>query len=326
MTDVGDFRRQFEQELAQAEQPETTFRDLLGQSSVPAESVAVRAGAETAAVVEEDDLADALAAVRDPDTDPDLLSSALHVITINIDRRPELFDALVATLRDVNLSSEVRLGVLGALHQLSFRMVQFPAKRPDYLATLRAMVDEPDVTLRRRVIGILAREKDEYVQRRLLDGLGRRSKALVPPAKAIQFLGYDVHAEYFPVLRRIVQDPPSRAAKREAVRLLAADPSSADMLASILADKTERPDVRRASAVALQALSPERFEEQARRIALDESEDDQLRALSITALSYFGTTASTDDELARGVEQLQSESTSRQVKQATEVFMAQRRA
>jgi hypothetical protein len=122
-------------------------------------------------------------------------------------------------------------------------MVQFPGKRPDYLATLRSIIEDPDAQLRRRAIGILAREKDEYVQRRLIEGLEQRSRALVPAAKAIQFLGYDVHAEYFPLLRRIIEQPPSRAAKREAVRLLSADPAATDLLVTLLNDKQQDPEV-----------------------------------------------------------------------------------
>src|SRR5262249_42950967 len=150
----------------------------------------------------------------------------------------------------------------------------FPAKRPDYLAALRSIIDDPDAELRRRAIGILAREKDEYVQRRLIDGLEGRSEALVPTEKAIQYLGYDVHAEYFPLLRRIVEDPPNPEARTEAVRLLAADPSSTDLLLTIFSDKGESPDVRKISAIGLHSAAPHRFEEQARRIVLDDDEDD----------------------------------------------------
>src|SRR5437667_255576 len=84
-----------------------------------------------------------------------------------------------------------------------------------------------------------AGDEDEYVQRRLIEGLERRSKALVPAAKAVQLLGYDVHAEYFPLLRQIVRQPPTRAAKREAVRLLGADPASKQLLLDLFKDKRE---------------------------------------------------------------------------------------
>ena len=68
-----------------------------------------------------------------------------------------------------------------------------------------------------------------------------------------------------------------------------------------------------AAAVALQSLDPEEFERQARRIVLDDDEDDQLRALSLNALAFFGDPAaqSEDDELARTVETLNSQSRSR---------------
>ena len=87
----------------------------------------------------------------------------------------------------------------------------------------------------------------------------------------------------------------------EALRLLAADPSAKDLLVRILAGRNEKPDVKMAAAVALQSLDPGEFERQARRIVLDDDENDQLRALALNALTYFGnpTVRAEDDELAR---------------------------
>ena len=217
-----------------------------------------------------------------------------------------------------------RFAVLGLLQEISFRFVLFPAKRPDYLEALRSIIDDPDAQLRRRAIGILAREKDEYVQRRLVAGLKGESKALVPAAKAIQFLGYDVHADYFPLLKAIVADPPNRTAKKEALRILAADPSSSELLLGVLRDENEKPDVRRVSAIALQSVDPEELEVEARRILLDDGEDDELRAMSLNTLTYFANPAalSQDDELAREVERLRAGSTSKQLKQATTAYIS----
>jgi len=320
--DVSEYRRQYEEELEQAAREQPSFRDLL-------EGSRQGAGRDTGAAAspgppDDDDLTAAVAVLRDGEGDGQLRSAALQVISSAIDEHPELIDTLLEVLRDAALPAELRIVVLDVLQQISFRMVVFPAKRPDYLATLRSIIEDPDARLRRRAIGILAREKDEYVQRRLFDGLEGRSKALVPTAKAIQFLGYDVHAEYFPLLRRIVEHPPNRAAKREAVRLLAADPASTDLLVTILTDKSESPDVRRISAIALQSVAPGQFEEQARRIVLDDDEDDQLQAVSITALTHFANpeALSQDDELTRRVEQLRTASPSRDVKQATAGYLS----
>jgi hypothetical protein len=138
------------------------------------------------------------------------------------------------------------------------------------------------------VLGILAREKDGYAQQKLLEGLQDPSKALLPPEKALQLLSYDVHAEAYPVAREIVNDPPNPEAKREALRLLSADANSAPVFEKLLRDKDEDRDVRQISAVALQAVKPKRFQEQARELVLDEKEHDDIQATALTALAQFG--------------------------------------
>jgi hypothetical protein len=317
--DVPEYRRQVEAELEQAAQQQTSFRELLGSGPAARRKMAPAA----AALQDDDDLTAAVGVLSDRAADLGLQTAALQVISNNIEARPELIDRLLELLRDT-VPADLRRAILNVLQQISFRMVLFPGKRPDYLATLRSIIEDPDAQLRRRAIGILAREKDEYVQRRLIEGLEQRSRALVPAAKAIQFLGYDVHAEYFPLLRRIIEQPPSRAAKREAVRLLAADPAATDLLVALLNDKQEDPEVRRTAAVALQSLAPDRFEGQARRIVLDDDEDDELRAVSISALTQFANPAALrqDDQLNRRIGQLRAESGSRQVQQATAGYLS----
>jgi hypothetical protein len=322
--DVPEYRRQVEAELEQAAQQQTSFRELLGSRPAARRKMAPAA----AALQDDDDLTAAVEVLSDRSADLELQIAALQIININIEARPELIDTLLELLRDATAPADLRRAILNVLQQISFRMVLFPGKRSDYLATLRSIIEDPDAQLRRRAIGILAREKDEYVQRRLIEGLEQRSRALVPAAKAIQFLGYDVHAEYFPLLRRIIEQPPSRAAKREAVRLLSADPASTDLLVTILNDKHEDPEVRRTAAVALQSLAPDRFEAQARRIVLDDDEDDELQALSISALTQFANPAALrqDDQLNRRIGQLRAESGSRQVQQATAGYLSKQGA
>jgi hypothetical protein len=268
----------------------------------------------------------ALWVIADSDATNEEFTAALQAMSLEVDDHPELIDTLLAYLGDAGNPADRRLAVLNLLQEISFRMVGFPAKRPEYLAALRSIIEDPDSQLRRVAIGILAREKDDYVQRRLVDGLEGKSKPLVPAAKAIQFLAYDVHSEYFPIAKRIVAKPPNRGAKIEAVRLLAADPSAKDLLVRILGDRTEKPEVKMAAAVALQSLDREEFERQARRIVLDDEQDDQLRALSLNALTYFGNPAaqSEDHELARRVESLSSESRSRSMKKAAAGYLAKR--
>lgn len=200
----------------------------------------------------------------------------------------ENLQAALNVLRDRDQPIKVRLAALQSLQAASFSVIEFEPYREDYFATLRELVDDPDDELRQRVLGILAREKDGYVQKRLLDGLQDESKALVPPEKALQLLSYDVHAEAYPMAREILKDPPNPEAKREALRLLSADASSAPVFERLMRDKEEDRDVRQISAAALQAVKPKRFQEQAREMLMDDKEYDDIQATALTALEQFG--------------------------------------
>jgi hypothetical protein len=319
--DVSDYRKRFAAEVETAARQQTSFRDLL--QSTPAAGHGF-AAVERAAPSAEDDASAAAPVVRDKSRSLQLRLAAMTAISTGIGAQPELLEGVLALLQDRTEPEELRSAALGVVQQTSFQVASFAANRPDYLAALRSVVDDPSADLRRRVIGMLAREKDEYVQRRLLDGLEQPSKALVPPAKAIQFLGYDVHAEYFPLLRQLVAHPPNRAAKREAVRLLSADPSSRELLTQLLGDKKESRDIRNLSAIALQSVAPDEFHQQAKSIVLDDDEDDHVRTTVVTALTHFADpdTLRQDNDFNQQVQQRHARSTSPQFKRATQTFLA----
>lgn len=314
--DVVEYRRQYEAELERAAREKVSFRDLLDSS---------RAGQPEAlgAVADADDLTAAVAVVRDSGADIQLKAAALQLISLDIDKNPELFGPLLELLRDGTAPPDARIAVLNLMQQISFGAASFQAIRPDYLATLRSIIADPDAQLREQAISILAQHKDEYVQRRLIEGLEGHSAPLVPVAKALQCLGYDLHAEYFPLLRRIIEDPPRRAAKEEAIRLLAADPDAADLLISILQDRSESTEVRKLSAIALQTAAPDRFAQQVRQIVLEDDEE-ELHVVFITALTYFPSPPETgeDSELTARIEQLRTESASPQMRQAATTFLS----
>lgn len=227
--------------------------------------------------------------------------------------RDEDLQAMLDVLRDQHEPSEVRLATLQALQAASFSVVAFEACRGDYIATLREVAQDPDPELRQRVLGLLAREKDGFAQKKLLEGLQDPAKALVPPEKALQLLSYDVHADAYSVAREIVRKPPSDAAKREALRLLAADASAAPVFEKILRDKGESTEIRQISAAALHALKPDRLQTYAREILLDTTEPEEIQATSLTALTQFGDDAamSKDAPLLRRVDQLSSKASTK---------------
>ena len=321
--DTPEYRRQYEEQIERAaEDQRQGYRDFSDRSR-PAEERR-EALNRAAALRGQDEVNEAVDVILDRGEDPSLRASALRAIGIEVGKRHDLIDMVIGLLRDSAEPAEVRLAALRVLQQSSFRAATFNPKLPEYLDALRTIIDDSDASLRQQALEILAQEKDEYAQRRLLEGLKDPSVALVPPEKAVQLLGYDIHAEHYPILRDMVQNPPSPEAKQEAVRLLAADPTSKDLLMERLQDKDEVREVRIASAAALQSLAPAEFEEQAKQIVLDDDEYDDLRATAINALTHFANqeALSQDVELTRRVEQLREEAPSEDVERTADRFLS----
>jgi HEAT repeat protein len=199
--------------------------------------------------------------------------------------------AMLNVLRNEDEPVKVRLAALQSLGAAAFSVIAFESCRGDYLAALRKVATDPKPELRQRVLGLLMREKDGFAQRKLLEGLKNPDKALVPPEKALQLLSYDVHAEAYAAARAIVSKPPNPDARREALRLLAADATAAPLFEKLLRDKNELREIRQISASALHALKPDRLQQVAREIVLDKSDYDDIKATSLMALATFG-----DDE------------------------------
>jgi len=168
----------------------------------------------------------------------------------------------------------------------------------------------------------LSREHDGYTQQLLLEGLRDPKKALVPADKALQLLSYDVHSDAYPVAREIVRNPPNQRAKREAMRLLAADANSVGMFETILGDKKEAPEIRQLSATALYSLAPKKLESMARKIVLDKKDDHKVKATSLTALASFGgKSIAKDKPLIAQVKKLEGKAGSTAVKRGANQFL-----
>jgi hypothetical protein len=230
--------------------------------------------------------------------------------------------AVLKVLRNKDEPVKVRLAALESLQAASFSVLAFESCRSDYIATLREVAEDTDMELRQRVLGILAREKDGFAQKKLLEGLQNPEKALLPPEKALQLLSYDVHAEAYTAAREIVSKPPNPMAKREALRLLAADATAAPLFEKILRDKDELREYRQISASALHSLNPEKLQAQAREILLDKSEYPEIQATSLTAISQFGDDAEVakDEALLKSVDRLSDEGSTK-VKQSARQFL-----
>jgi hypothetical protein len=283
--DIAEYRKRLQEELDRAASEEHRTQD----ASQPADAGVLRTASGARS---EQEVSTSLAILLDPKADAQRRGAALEVLRLLVAKRHELIDVVLGVLGDRSAPAALRKAALDVLRASSFRASLFAPKRPDFLNVLRSLVEDPDSDLREQALELLSQEKDEFVQRRLVEGLRNPALALVAPEHAIQFLGYDIHAEHFPLLRDLVRRAPNLLAKLEAVRLLGSDPSAKGLLVELLTNKGEDAEVRTASAVALQSLVPAEFKELAKRIVLDEGESDRLREVTMSALEHLGDLAS----------------------------------
>jgi hypothetical protein len=265
----------------------------------------------------------ALSAATSPRQTAKARSTAAEKAALAVSSSEKGFLSLLKVLANKDEPVQVRLAALRSLQAASFGSEAFDACRSDYIATLRTVANDPDPELRQRVLGLLARDKDGFAQKKLLEGLRDPGKALVPAEKALQLLSYDIHADSYAAARAIVKKPPNEVARREALRLLAADPKAAPMFEKLLLDKKELREVRQISASALYALKPERMQKRAREILLDKSDYDDIKATSLTALEQLGDgeTLAKDKALLKSIDQFSTGKTQAKYKQTARRFL-----
>ena len=226
----------------------------------------------------------------------------------------ENFDALVeqylATLGDKNEAVSVRLAVLRALMVARFFGPQFDAYRAQFQATLRQMATYGSSNLCNAALEVLALDKDDYAKELLLNGLKKPGEALTTVAKAIRLLGYDDHSEAVSTVREIF-DELDDTAKEVALRMLASDPESDELLSRLLKDKTQASSIRQISAVGLRNSNPDAFREIAQFIAIDDDDYNEIRATTLSGLTVEqeDNAEEADTEFAEKVSKIKTKST-----------------
>lgn len=236
--------------------------------------------------------------------DDDLAAEVTNLIEVASNRKAPLVERVSA------------LRKLGGLEFLGPRFSPFNAV---YVAALRTLATDPRATLRRAALESLALRKDPEGRELLIRGLEKPADALVPEAIALQYLGHDDHGEIVPLARKVYRRSKG-AAREEALRILATDPESEPTFKRLLNDKKEVSSIRRLSASALQDLNPAAFEKAARRIVVDDSEFNEIRSTSLTALSQQADSPA-DSKLVEQVEALHQRARSPAVKSSSARFL-----
>lgn len=217
--------------------------------------------------------------------DPEGRKASIEAMGPEIIDDDEVFEKMMADVADASVPAMVRAAIVDTMHARSFASPKTAERRPEWLAGLRGLLGDKDASLRERAAGLLMNEKDPHTQDVLLQGLRDPQKAIVPVERALALLGTDIHSDVFVHARAVLQNPPSEAARREAIRVLAAEPESVPMLESLLRDRKEDPEVRRLAIAGLSATAPLALRKHASAIIHDDTEDPGVVATSLTALA-----------------------------------------
>jgi hypothetical protein len=231
-------------------------------------------------------------------------------------------EALLATLRNPDETVADRTAALEELAALDFLGPRFAPFRAAYKEALREVATDQPRELRVRALELLAIDRDAYAQELLVQGLREPKKALVPEAKAIQLLGYDDHAEVVPLAREVFERA-TGPAREEALRVLATDPESEQLVDRLLKDKSEKRSIRQLSASGLQSLNPEAFDKTARKIVADEDDYNDIRATALAALAHGREARETpaDPKLVETVQKAAESTSSRSIRSAARRFL-----
>jgi len=192
---------------------------------------------------------------------------------------------LMAIAADTKKSVEKRLDAINSINRIAFDLQGFRQYVADYNRLLKTLRTDRSSNIRRAAFQRLALSLDQDTRTLLQQGLSGEGTPLVPEKTAVTLLGIDDHVSSRAALR-VAAERSEGATRRAALRGLAADTHSASLLERIATDLAESTRVRETAALSLKVASPKRFVKLARKLALDDREEDRLRATAVSALAH----------------------------------------
>lgn len=195
----------------------------------------------------------------------------------------------LAILGDTGAPEETRMAALTRLSGASFDIVRFAPHRVEYLEALRDLVRETlDSALGKEALATLAPMGDAVAQQVLKDALDKPDAAKIGLADALRLLAADDHANVAAIARRLFAETEDADIREEALRALAADPASQDLMREIFVDGSRPLSLRIIAATALRQMDPAAFSDLATPVISDTNEDAALRAAVMSTLATIG--------------------------------------
>lgn len=236
-------------------------------------------------------------------------AAAILKADIDPEKMQAFVEAHLETVANMNELVTVRLAAMKALKAARFQGPLFEPYLDDYHSTLRKVSEDRSPNLRDSAVSTLAVAKDSYIYDKLLNGLEKKIKPLVPEDKAIRYLSYDEHIGAAKIVREMYEKLSDRS-KESALRMLASDKKSEGILSNVMADKRTKSSLRTLSAAGLKNLNPKSFKDLAEKIISNDTEFDEIKALCVSALTnnIKGDRELIDDGIIQKVKDIKSNS------------------
>lgn len=230
---------------------------------------------------------------------------------------------LMAVAGDPKAPVETRLEAIDAINRFAFDLKAFREYNADYTRLLKTLRTDASSKVRSAAFQRLALALDQDTRALLQKGLSGDATPLVSEKTAITLLGLDDHASSRAALRAAAERS-EESTRRAALRGLAADTSSVALLERIAADSAESAPVRETAALSLKVASPKRFVKLAKKLALDNGEEDRLRATAVSALAHNTETRqlASSDKFKKELEEVLHRTSSRALKASIGRFRA----
>lgn len=310
---MSEYKKKLVKQIGEAESQRDRALEVFFDGTKPLEE-RLAAFQKSGTFDKDENIAKALEILRDGDQEERLRAASLKGLVARVSTDEELMAEVIKIIGESKSPTALKHAALTVMQTASIGSPIYQSQRAAYFDAMRGLIEHDDAPVRTSAQEYLALEGDEYLQRRLLEGINEPTKKIAEPEVAVQLLSYDLHADHFPILRKLVENPPNERSKKEALRNLAADTSAKELLLKTLKDGKESREIREVCMAALQAQNAPELASYAKEVILTEAEDDELRATMLNALSYISGAEPLDGEFERQLEHVQETSSSESLK------------
>ncbi|WP_281631550.1 tyrosinase family protein [Flavobacterium luteolum] len=245
------------------------------------------------------------------------LSKLTQVISVDEDE----IKYILGLVANTKVHPDLRKQAFRTIQILAFSSPIFPLLKPEVIETFRGLIRDNNIEIRKLACGYLAKNKDEFIQRNLLNGIKNPAEAFLPEDLAVHLLGYDDHAAIYPELRKILEHSSNNDSRSEAAFLLAGDPLAQSLLLNVANNSKERFDVRKNSMLSLKEQNSNGFLKIAKDIILDNNENDQIRTLTIKTIDSDFDNKIIDEQFIGKLKEIKKEQVSKDLSKGIKSFI-----